>query len=143
MDVWLIWLILAVLLGIAEMFVPTAALGLLGGAALFASVSAAIGFPLPIQFLVFAVASVAGLTLIRPVARRHLLQPRLERFGIDALVGKSAYVLQEVTAQGGRVRIDGEEWTARAYHDALVIPAGATVDVMEIRGAVALVYPRE
>jgi membrane protein implicated in regulation of membrane protease activity len=62
---------------------------------------------------------------------------------VDALVGKSAQVVQEVTGYGGRVRIDGEEWSARAYHEALVIPAGATVDVMEIRGATALVYPRE
>ena len=62
----------------------------------------------------------------------------------DALVGKPAYVLAEVTDQGGRVRIGGEEWTARvAYDDTLVIPAGAVVDVMEISGSTALVYPRE
>ncbi|MBA2310484.1 MAG: NfeD family protein [Pseudonocardiales bacterium] len=143
MDGWLVWLILAVLLGVAELFTLAAALGLLGGAALITSAAAAIGLPLPLQFLVFVVAAAAGLSFIRPVAKRHMLRPRLERFGVDALVGKSGYVLQEVTGQGGRARIDGEEWTARAYDDALVIPAGSTVHVMEIRGAVAVVYPRE
>lgn len=143
MDVWLLWLILAVLLGVAEMLTLTAALGLLGGAALLAAVSAAIGFAVPVQLIVFAAGSAAGLSLVRPIARRHMHQPSLQRFGVDALVGKPAYVLQEVTGHGGRIRIDGEEWTARSYHDALSIPAGATVHVMEIRGAVALVYPQE
>lgn len=143
MDEWLVWLMLAVLLGVAELFTLAAALGLLGGAALITAAAAAIGLPLPLQFLVFVVAAAAGLSFVRPVAKRHMLRPRLERFGVDALVGKSGYVLQEVTGQGGRARIDGEEWTARAYDDALVIPAGSTVHVMEIRGAVAVVYPRE
>jgi membrane protein implicated in regulation of membrane protease activity len=81
--------------------------------------------------------------LVRPIARRHMLRPQLQRFGVDALVGKPAHVVQEVTGQRGRVHIDGEEWTARSFDDSLVIPTGATVDVMEIRGAIAFVYPRE
>ncbi|WP_316690124.1 NfeD family protein, partial [Pseudonocardia sp. H11422] len=126
MDLWMIWLVLALVLGVAEIFTLTAALGLLGGAALVTSLFAAIGFPLPLQFLVFTIASTAGILLVRPIARRHMLRPQLERFGVDALVGRSAHVLQEVTGQGGRVRIGGEEWTARAYDEFLVIPAGAT-----------------
>ena len=51
--------------------------------------------------------------------------------------------MQEVTGRDGRVRIGGEEWTARAIDDSLVIPAGATVDVLQIDGATAVVYPRE
>ena len=46
----------------------------------------------------------------------------------------------------GRVRIGGEEWSARSYDETdetLVIPVGRTVDVMQIEGATALVYPRE
>lgn len=143
MDLWMIWLIVAVLFMVAEIFTLTAALGLLGAAALITSLSAAIGLPPPVQLLVFTVASLAGMVLVRPIARRHMLRPQLERFGVDALVGRTASVVQEVTAQGGRVRIDGEEWTARAFDESLVIPTGATVDVMEIRGAIAVVYPRE
>jgi membrane protein implicated in regulation of membrane protease activity len=143
MDAWLIWLIIAVVLGIAEIFTLTAALGILGGAALIAAGVAAIGLPVPLQLLVFALASVAGVLLIMPVARRHMLRPQLERFGVDALIGKSAQVLQEVSGQNGRIRIDGEEWTARAYDPTVVIPEGATVDVMQISGSTAIVYPRE
>ena len=143
MDVWIIWLIIAVALGVAEVFTLTAALGLLGGAALIASMVAAIGLPMPLQFLVFALASAAGLVVLRPVATRHRIRPRVERFGVDALIGKTAYVVQEITSRDGTVRIGGEEWTARAVDDAQVIPAGAIVDVIHIDGATAIVYPRE
>lgn len=143
MDSWVLWLILAVALGVAEIFTFTAALGLLGVAAALTAVLAALGLPVPLQLIVFVAASIAGLVVVRPIARRHLIQPPLRRFGISALVGKSAYVVHEVTAHEGRVRIGGEEWSARAYDETLVIPAGATVDVMEIEGATALVYPRE
>lgn len=143
MDIWLIWLIVAVALGVAEIFTLTTALGLLGGAALITSAFAAVGLPMPLQFVVFAAASMAGLVLLRPFAQRHLTGPRRSDFGVDALVGKPGYVLQEVTWRDGRVRIGGEEWTARAMDDSLVIPAGSRVDVLRIDGAIAVVYPRE
>ncbi|MDX2644090.1 NfeD family protein [Streptomyces sp. NPDC001902] len=143
MDPWLIWLIAAAGLAVAELFTLTAALGLLGGAALVAAGSAAVGLPLPLQFVVFTVVAASTVLFIRPVVLRHVRRPQAERFGVEALVGRSAYVVSEVTGMGGRVRIGGEEWTARAYDETLVIPPGTTVDVIEISGATALVYPQE
>ena len=143
MDDWVIWLILGVVLSVAEIFSLSAALGLLGGAAFVTAVFAAVAVPLPFQLLVFTAASAAGILLVRPIALRHMHRPQLERFGVDALIGKPATVLQEVTACGGRVRIGGEEWTAHSYDETLVIPVGAIVDVMAISGSIALVYPRE
>ncbi len=143
MQAWVVWVVLAVVLGIAEVFTFTAVLGLLGAAALITAGFAAVGGPLFAQFLIFAGASALGVFLVRPVARRHLLQPQSQRFGVEALVGRRAYVVEEVSGLGGRVRIDGDEWTARAYDDTLVIPAGTAVDVLEISGTTALVYPRE
>lgn len=143
MESWVVWLILAVALGVAEIFTLTAALGLLGVASLLTALVAVLGLPVPLQLLVFVVASTAGLVLVRPIVRRHLDRRPPARFGVSALVGKSAYVVSEVTGRGGRVRIGGEEWSARSYDETLVIPVGATVDVMEIEGATAVVYPRE
>ncbi|MBT2530395.1 NfeD family protein [Streptomyces sp. ISL-99] len=143
MDLWLIWLIAAGVLAVAEIFTLTVALGMLGAAALVTAGFAAVGLPLPLQLLVFTVLAAVSLFFVRPIAVRHLLKPEAERFGVDALVGRAAYVVSEVTGLGGRVRIGGEEWTARAYDETLVIPPGTTVDVIEISGATALVYPRE
>lgn len=143
MAAWAIWLTIAVLLGAAEIFTLTAALGLLGGAAMITSGVAAIGLPVPLQLLVFAVTATAGLVVLRPIAARHMLRPRLDRFGVDALAGRSATVVQQVTGRDGTVRIGGEEWSARALDATVVIPAGATVDVLRIDGATAVVYLRD
>ncbi|THA51362.1 NfeD family protein [Streptomyces sp. A1136] len=142
MDPWLIWLIAAAVLAVAEVFSLTAALGLLAGAAALTAACAALGLAVPLQFVVFTLVATLSLWFVRPLAVRHL-QPPGERFGVEALVGRAAYVVSEVSAQGGRVRIGGEEWTARAYDETLVIAPGTTVDVMEISGSTALVYPRE
>jgi membrane protein implicated in regulation of membrane protease activity len=141
----IVWIVLAAVLGVAEIFTLTASLGLLAVAALAAAGAAALGLGPFAQFAVFAAVSVAGLVGVRPLVKRQL-RPRYgpqHRFGVAALVGRQARVVQEVTGHAGRVRIGGEEWSARAYDETLVIPPGTTVDVIEIEGATALVYPRE
>ncbi|MGV9697365.1 NfeD family protein [Streptomyces sp. NPDC003470] len=116
---------------------------MLSVAAVVTAGGAAVGLPVPFQFLVYAVVATVTVLFVRPIALRHVLQPQVARFGIDALVGKAAYVTSEVTATGGRIRIDGEEWTARPYDETLVIATGATVDVIWISGTTAFVYPRD
>jgi membrane protein implicated in regulation of membrane protease activity len=49
-------------------------------------------------------------------------------------------VLRRVDADGGLVRIGGEEWTARAYMEGQVYEPGDRVEVVKIEGATALVY---
>ena len=48
-----------------------------------------------------------------------------------------------MTGSGGLVKLAGEVWSARALDESQVIPPGAAVDVMEIDGATAVVYPRD
>jgi membrane protein implicated in regulation of membrane protease activity len=146
MDAWLIWLIIAGVLVVVEMLTLTAAVGMLGVGALITAGFAALGLPVFVQLVAFTVTATIGVLLIRPIVRRHMHRPQLERFGVQALVGKPAYVVSEVSGLDGRVRIGGvggEEWTARPYDQTLVIPAGAIVDVLEISGTTAFVYPRE
>ena len=65
--------------------------------------------------------------------------PALSRTGTDALVGRKGVVTRRVDQHGGRVRIGGEEWSARAYLEDQVLAEGQTVDVIQIEGATALV----
>jgi regulator of protease activity HflC (stomatin/prohibitin superfamily)/membrane protein implicated in regulation of membrane protease activity len=143
MTAWIIWLIVAGVLGVAELMTTTFALGIIAVAAIVAAGVGALGLPLLFQLLAFVAASGAGLGFVLPVARRHIRQPPLLKTGPAALVGRPAQVLEEVTGYGGRVRIGGEVWSARSYDETLVISPGQTVDVMQIEGATALVYPRE
>ncbi len=143
MGSWIVWLIVAAVLGVAELLTTTLAFGLIAVAAVVAAVVGAFHIDLPFQLAAFVVAAGAGLVFIRPIALRHLKQPPPLRTGTAALVGRSAIVLEEVTEHSGRVRIGGEDWSARPYDDSLVIPVDTKVDVMQISGATALVYPRE
>ncbi|KJK34181.1 membrane protein [Streptomyces variegatus] len=140
---WFVWLLAAAALGAAEFFTLTLVFGLLAGAALVAAVVAGVGVGLLGQLLALGAAAAAGLVLVRPIALRHMEQQPLTHEGSDALIGKRAEVMQEVTATHGLVRLSGEEWSARSLDESHVIPVGALVDVMEIEGATAIVYPRE
>jgi membrane protein implicated in regulation of membrane protease activity len=143
MDTWVIWLIVAAVLGTVEVLTTTLAFGLVGAAALVAAIAGMAGGGSAVQFGAFILASALGLGIARPFAMRHIRQPPLLRSGTAALIGRPAIVLDEVGPHTGRVRIGGEEWSARSYDESTVIPAGATVDVMHIEGAIALVYQRE
>jgi membrane protein implicated in regulation of membrane protease activity len=140
---WVVWLIAAVVLGVAEYFTLTLAFGLLAAAALVAALVAGLGGPLMAQVLAFAIAGGVGLLIVRPIARRQMTHPQLVREGSYALVGKKAVVVEEVTGSQGLIKLSGEVWSARAFDEDQVIPAGSVVDVMEIEGATAIVYPRE
>ena len=141
MPDWLIWVLVAVALAIGE--IATSGLFFLGPvavAALLALLVAVLGGSLLLQLIVFGVGSVASLLVLRPVARRHLRMPAQLPTGTDALVGARATVLQRVDSDGGRVKIGGEEWSARSYMEGQVLEPGTRVEVAKIEGATALVY---
>jgi len=140
---WIAWLIAAVALGVAEAFTLTLAFGLLAAAALIAAIVAGVGGSLLLQILAFAITAGVGLVIVRPIARRQMTHPSLVREGSYALVGKKAVVIEEVTGTQGLIKLSGEVWSARALDEDQVIPVGTAVDVMEIDGATAIVYPLE
>src|SRR5258708_17599516 len=96
MGTWIIWLIVAAVFGVAEIMTATLAFGLVAVAALVgAGVGAAGGNP-ALQFGAFALASAAGLRVVRPFAMRHIRHPPLLRTGTAPLVGRSGYLLDAV-----------------------------------------------
>ena len=138
---WVIWAIVAVLLAVGEIFTPGLFfLGPVALAAAAATITAAVGGAVWLQVVVFALGSVAAVGLLRPIARAHLTMPRAIRTGSAALEGAKAVVLQPVTSRGGRVKIGGEEWSARSYVPDEEFDIGTEVEVAQIQGATALVY---
>ncbi len=141
MDAWVLWLIAAVVLAVAEVvnlsfFLFPFAIGAAG-----AALVALAGAGTPIAVVVFAVLTAVSFGIVRPIARRHLKTPPQIRTGTAALVGTTAIVVERIANDEavGCVRLNGEIWTARSYDDDKVIEPGTRVHVMEIRGATALV----
>jgi membrane protein implicated in regulation of membrane protease activity len=141
MPAWVIWAVVAVLLAVGELFTPGLFfLGPIALAALATTIVAALGGGIWIQIIVFGVGSFAAVGLLRPIARAHLKMPRAMRTGAAALEGAKAVVLQRVDSHGGRVKIGGEEWSARSYMPDEEFDVGTEVEVAQIQGATALVY---
>ena len=141
MDAWVLWLIAAAIFGVGEIATLGFFLAPFAGGALVAAVVAAIGAGTALSWIAFLVVSVVLLGALRPIARSHRRQPPALRTGTAALVGRTGMVVERIANDEGvgSVRIDGELWTARAYDDDEVIEAGVRVQVLEIRGATALV----
>ena len=141
MSAWIAWAIATVLLAVGEIFTPGLFfLGPIAVAALAATVAAAVGGPIWLQIVVFGVGSFAAVGVLRPIARAHLTMPRAIRTGSAALEGARAIVLQRVDGRDGRVKIGGEEWSARSYVPDEAYEVGTEVEVAQIQGATALVY---
>jgi membrane protein implicated in regulation of membrane protease activity len=137
---WQAWLGVAIALGVAELFSLDLVLLMMAVGAVVGMAAALVGLPFAIQALAAVAAAVGMLALVRPsIVKRLHSGPELT-LGHAALVGKQGVVVDEVSSQGGQVRIGGELWTARPYDDSAVIEPGAKVDVFEIKGATAYVH---
>jgi membrane protein implicated in regulation of membrane protease activity len=141
MAAWLAWAVAAVLLAVGEIFTPGLFfLGPVALAAVAGAVAAVAGAAVWLQLVVFVATSFASLGILRPIAKAHLRLPAPLRTGTAALEGAHATVLQRVDGNGGRVKIGGEEWSARAYVPDEAFEPGTVVEIAKIEGATALVY---
>ena len=142
MGGFVIWLVVACLLGIGEMHQGAFYLLPFAVGAAVAAIVSLLGVGALLSVLLFVLASAIVFAGLRPVAQRHRRLPPAIRTGAAALVGRRAMVLERIANEEGVgcVKIDGGEvWTARSYDDDEVIDVGERVEVVEIRGATALV----
>jgi membrane protein implicated in regulation of membrane protease activity len=141
MDAWVVWLIAAVVFGVGEIATLGFFLAPFAGGALVAALISGAGGGALVSWAAFLIVAVTLLAALRPLARSHRRLPPMLRTGTAALVGKTGMVVERIANNEGVgcVRIDGEVWTARSYDDDEVIEAGKKVQIVEIRGATALV----
>ena len=142
MAAWVSWVIFGAVLAIAEVMTLTFVLGMIAIGAFSAAIAAAVGAPTVWQYVIFGLVDAALLGAVLPVARRHRRTPPTMTSGAARLIGSRAMTLTVITtAEGGRVKLEGSEWSARPADDGMVIPAGQWVNVVKIDGATALVQP--
>jgi membrane protein implicated in regulation of membrane protease activity len=136
-----LWVILAALFGIGEMLTTSFFLAPFALGAVAAAIADAVGAGTAAEWIVFFAVSLLTLAVVRPIARSHRQMPPQIRTGTAALIGKHAIVLERIENHEGVgcVKIDGEVWTARALYDDQVIERGTRVEVVDIKGATALV----
>jgi membrane protein implicated in regulation of membrane protease activity len=138
-DAWVWWLIGAVGLGIPLVLTAMPEFGMFAVGALAAAGVAGLSGGVVSQVVVFVVVSVALIAVVRPIANRHFSQLPGLATGVDALKGRQAIVLERVNGSGGRIKLNGEVWSARSLDDSVSYEPGRQVDVVEIDGATAVV----
>lgn len=139
---WLWWFVGAMVFGIIEIFTLDLTFAMLAGGALAAGGVSLLGAPWWLSAIVFAVVSALLFVLLRPYLVTVLRKRSpMVQMNSDALVGRTARTLDEVTDKNGRVKLNGEVWSARTQDDAAVIPEGTEVTVVTINGATAIVAP--
>lgn len=137
---WLWWIGVALLFIVIEIVSLGLVLIMFAGGALAAAVANAVGAPLWLQFVVFAGASALLLIALRPwLLRRLKVRMPLVETNSAAQIGRPAVVVAEVGPLGGRIKLSGEVWSARAVRDGVAFPVGAEVRVVRIDGATAVV----
>jgi membrane protein implicated in regulation of membrane protease activity len=140
MAAWLLWLIAAGLFAGGEVLTLDLVLLMFAGGALGGMAVALAGGAVAFQLLAFIAVSVALLAIVRPIAQRHLTDGTpLQLDGVDVLVGRTATVTRAVDAAGGRIRLGSDEWSARTQYEGEAFPVGATVRILQIDGATAVV----
>ncbi|MFD7697248.1 NfeD family protein [Streptomyces sp. NPDC059374] len=139
-DAWVWWLVGATALGIGLVITAMPELGMLAvGAVAAALVAGFFDGDAVAQVVAFVVVSTALIAVVRPIANRHRAQRPQLATGIDALKGKQAVVLERVDSSGGRIKLAGEVWSARALDTGRTYEVGQEVDVVDIEGATAIV----
>ncbi|MFF9813059.1 NfeD family protein [Streptomyces sp. NPDC014006] len=138
-DAWVWWLVGAAALGIPLVVTAMPEFGMLAVGAVAAAVAAGFGLGVVVQVLVFLAVSIALIAVVRPIAARHSRQRPQLATGIDALKGRQAVVLERVDGSGGRIKLAGEIWSARALDTGRAYEVGQEVDVVDIEGATAIV----
>jgi membrane protein implicated in regulation of membrane protease activity len=134
----LIWLIVGILLVVAEVLSGDFVLVMLGAAALAAAGVSAVGAADLVSVLVFAATSLGLIVTARPLLKKRLQLGSNVRMHHEALLGSRAVAVTKVDEHGGQVKIGGDTWSARTL-DGSVVEAGEAVTVVEISGAVAVV----
>ncbi len=138
---WIIWLFVAVVLGLAELASMAFVCLMLAGGAVAASVAAALGGSIEIQVGAFVAVSTLALLGVRPYAKkmRESKSGPDADIGLQALEGSTALVLEHIDKHNGLIKINGQEWTARPIDPHLEYEEGGEVNIVEIRGATAMV----
>ena len=138
---WILWVILGVILIVAEIFTAGFVLLWFGIGAIVAALGALVGFGYPLQFLLFFIVSIALTAASRTIFTRYLMRESEEgggyKSGAESLPGQVGTVV--VSSQGalseGAVKVYGSTWTAYPAEGEEPLEAGQRVVVESVRGA--------
>ena len=142
-KIWWIWMIIAAIFVVGEIFTAGFFLLWFGVGAAVAGILAILGLSFGWQLAAFVVVSLVLFASSRRFAERFS-KKQPPGIGADRFIGKQGIVLEDINNMEnvGRVRLDKEEWRADSESGA-VIPAGTQVEVVRLDGTHLVVRKME
>ncbi|MCB0790951.1 MAG: NfeD family protein [Flavobacteriales bacterium] len=141
---WYWWAGTAIILLIAEIFVPGFFLLCLGIGCAGGAITAAFGLGEVAQLVVFSLVSLVAFLTIRPVLMKQFWKDGGVRTNVDALAGRRAKVSQDFDPglRLGRVAVDGDDWRAECTVDRM-LRVGDVVEIVRVESNTLIVKPLE
>ncbi len=142
MDAWVVWIIVALLAILIEIFTLGFAVASLAAGALAASLVSFLGLGLTWQLALFSLFSLLAMVTIRPLAIRYIKRSRGAKgveTNVNALIGRHAVVSSEIRGGEGRVIVDGDDWKAMIEERDEVIKVGERVEVVDVNSVILTV----
>ncbi|MCL2074280.1 MAG: NfeD family protein [Marinilabiliaceae bacterium] len=143
-EIWHIWLIIAVAMVIAEIFSAGAcvflcfSLGCIGS-----GIGAYFGVDFKIQILIFSIVTTASFFTVRPFMVKYAFRKTDSvKTNIDAIVGQTGRVTETIdySKNSGRVFVYGDDWKATSQNGE-VIPENEIIEVVKIESTILVVKP--
>jgi membrane protein implicated in regulation of membrane protease activity len=139
---WHWWAGAALVLMIAEMFVPGFFLLCLGIGCMGGSLAAGLGASPAIQLLAFSVLALVSFFTVRPVLMKQFWKDGEVKTNMDALVGQKGRVTQDFDPglRLGRVSAGGDDWRAECLSDH-PLHVGDLIKVVRVESNTLIVKP--
>ncbi len=134
LEVWHIWVIVALVFGIIEIFTPSFIAFSIAIGCLFSALGAGLEASFKIQLLLFSAGTAISFFGVRPFMLKFAhKKSNAVKTNIDALVGKKGRVTETINnaANTGRVMVEGDDWRALTEDDS-VVNAGENIEVMQV-----------
>lgn len=141
MEIWHIWVIVALVFVIVEMFTTGFAVMCISFGCLFGAGASALDWDIKWQLLVFAVGTALAFLTVRPLVYKFFYKKGQEvKTNVDALVGRRAIVTERIEGElhAGRVKVDGDDWKAVST-DTEPIEVGEAVEITAINSVILTV----
>jgi len=140
-EIWHIWLIVAIIFFILEIFLPSFVVFNFGVGALFGTLAAALGLNIQWQVFIFSIFSLTSFFIVRPLLKKWAYKRSHNvATNMDALIGRIGVVTEKIdlSKNTGRVKVDGDDWMARSP-DGIIIEKENIVKVIKVESIVMLV----
>ena len=141
MEVWHIWVIVALIFVIVEMFTTGFAVMCISVGCLFGAGASLLDWDIKWQILAFAIGTALAFVTIRPLVYKFFYKKDDEvKTNAEALIGRKAIVSERIDGElhPGRVKVDGDDWKAISL-DAEPIEVGEAVEITAINSIIVTV----